>query len=116
MVVIEDHSQTKDEAFDRIMRWVSRTYNSAQTVVQREDRESGNIVINASTTFRRNIVTFPIRYNLTIDVRDDRIRFTSYVGESEAMGVSKGEVQQVNDELAVLRLAIMAAVEEDDDF
>lgn len=117
-VVVEEHSQPKDVAFDRMMRWASMNFVSAQDVVQRDDKDSGTIALAGMTDFKRGgIVSFPIRYNMTVDVRDERARFTFTIGDSpEANGLSSGEAAQVIAFFDAARASMMAAVETDDDF
>ena len=117
-VVVEEHDQTKDVAYERMMRWVAMNYVSAQNVIQRDDKESGTITLAGMTEFTRNYVaTFPIRYNLTVDVRDERARFTYVIGDSpEASGLSKAEAAQVMEDFEMIRAGMMAAVETNDDF
>ena len=43
---------TKDELYNLAMRWVVKTFNSANNVVQLNDRESGNIIIKGNLTTR----------------------------------------------------------------
>lgn len=116
--VIENTTQPKAVAFERLLRWATQTYNSANTVVQRADAESGTIVISALTDVQRApAVTVTRRYNLTMDVRDNRIRFTYNVGEStEAYGVMRGELNEMMANFDRLRSSALAAVNTTDNF
>jgi hypothetical protein len=46
-VVNIDSSTSKDILFSRAKRWVAENFNSAQTVIQNEDKEAGNLILKA---------------------------------------------------------------------
>jgi uncharacterized protein YceK len=117
---IEQHDLTQDEAYDRLMRWVAQTYSSANDVVQRSDKESGTIIVKgAHQVTRMGMTTFPLSYGMTIDVRDEKVRFTQNVGQpmdSDIGGVTKGDADKMHTHFEALRTSAMEALAEDDDF
>lgn len=116
--VVETTTQPKTEAYNRIMRWAAQSYGSAQDVIQRSDPETGTIVLAGITDVQRAPgVSFPRAYNLTIDVRDERIRFTYTVGESSvAHGLQRNELERMMTYFTSLRMRVLEAVNRSDNF
>ncbi len=121
VVTIEEHNFSQDEAYERLMRWVAQTYNSANDVVQLDDKEAGTIIVKGAVDVTRSMmmVSYPASYTTTIDVRDQRVRFTQRVGGSLNPEISDplaGEAKQVHVYFEVLRADAMRALREEDTF
>ena len=78
VVTVEETEVTKEEAYDGLMQWIGQYYTASSEVLQMEDRESGTIVIRAVA----EIGMLPVWYHMTMDVRDNRIRYTQTVGQA----------------------------------
>lgn len=68
---------SKDEIFDRSMRWITQNFKSAKSVVDYEDKSAGTIVakgiipdIDLGGVFNANL-----GFTLTIDIKDGKARF-----------------------------------------
>src|SRR5689334_22885937 len=46
-VVTIDSTTSKDVLFSKAKRWVAENFNSAQAVIQNEDKEAGNLILKA---------------------------------------------------------------------
>ncbi len=118
---IEEHSQTQGIAFDRLMRWVGRTYNSAQDVVQYENRETGSLVLKGIHTVSRAGVGIPLYYTATIDLRDERARFQYNIGEpgpsaTPIRGPFQGDIDKMKEFFESHTASAMRAISSTDDF
>lgn len=117
---IEQHDLSKQEAYDRLMRWVAQTYTSANDVVQRSDEETGTIIVKgAERISRAGLETFAVRYGMTIDVRDGKVRFTQRVGQTMEEGTSKvtqRSAEIMHQRFADMRASAMAALAAEDNF
>lgn len=81
-VVQVDSNVTKDELFNRAMEWIATTYNSANNVIQMQDKEGGQIVVKATTAFDTRFKTGLfhhalgyIDYTLKIYVKEGRYKY-----------------------------------------
>ena len=104
------------------MRWAAQTYNSAQDVIQYQDRESGSMVLKGVHQVSRMGVGIPLNYTATVDVRDERIRFRYNVGgpAASASSVTRGpfpaDVERMQDFFDTLTASATTALETEDDF
>ena len=79
---IEIHNKSKDYAFSRAMDWIAINYNSANSVIQFQDKENGKIVIQAE-------INVPImgsnqrtaKYTLQIWLKDNKAKIKFTLGE-----------------------------------
>ncbi|MFD2961393.1 MULTISPECIES: DUF4468 domain-containing protein [Olivibacter] len=93
---IVQQTATKDELYSRAKIWLARTFNSAQDVVQSEDKEGGHIVAKGITTYTfiskyKKIATpvdIQMHFTLFLDFKDGRYRynFTDMHTESRLQG------------------------------
>lgn len=114
---VEDHELSKDEAFDKTMRWIAESYNSANTVVQLSDEEGGTVVIQATETVRRLTVTIPVRYRMTIDVKDNRIRFQQVIlGRDGGGGLVQSDAEEMHQVFADVRASLLLYFQQDMEF
>lgn len=111
---------SKADAYARFRRWAAQTYNSANSVIQMDDPNSGTLVLKgAETISRMALVTFPMGYTMTMDIRDNRVRFTQVVGvplDSKIGGTTGGDAAKMRDHFATLRASAMASLTRTDDF
>lgn len=116
---VVSHSQTKAVAFQRTMKWVAQSFNSANDVVQLSNEEQGSIVLKGVYAANRFGVRIPTRYTLTIDIKDNKTRFTYLIGspvESDARGPMKYEMSDLVSNYNRLKSSIIAAINTSDDF
>lgn len=116
---VEQHGLTKAEAFARLQRWAAESYGSANEVVQLADEEAGALVLKGAERVVHNPggVLVTVGYTMTIDVKDDRVRFQQRIsGRPDGGYVSQHAADQVLDLFPSLRASAMAALETDDDW
>ena len=115
-------SQTKEVAFNRLERWAAETYNSANDVIQLRDEEEGTLILRGAANvrlFAGDPEQHWLGYTMTIDVRDNAVRFRQTIGEpltGDAGYVSQYAADKLHEEFIVLRASALAALEEDDEF
>lgn len=87
----EKISITKDKAFALIMEDLAERYNSANSVIQYQDKEAGTIVGKAMILLERNAYGIEkyLHYTLTIKLQSDKANFKFVAGELEAFGLGK---------------------------
>lgn len=79
-IVIVDSLSNKQELFSIAREWFAKTYNSAISVIQMEDKESGKIVGKAKMQIYRkgtlgNMEYGHVNYTITINVKDGRYKY-----------------------------------------
>jgi len=121
ITIVENNNLTKDEAFDKTMRWIASYYNSANNVIQLSDKENGTIIINAAHRVSRagGLVSYPLSYTMTIDIKENRIRFKQRIGsplDPEIGGVTRGDAEEMHIYFKDLRTSLLSQFEIDDDF
>ena len=88
--VFEVEGKSKDEIHSIINQWVAENYNSANNVIQMNDKEAGTIIVKGVTdittknligkailknnSYVTEYVESPIKYTLTINIRDGKYR------------------------------------------
>jgi hypothetical protein len=124
-VIVRDHTLTSAVAYDRFMRWAAQTYNSAQDVIQYQDKPSGSVILKGIHSVNRGGALgaqIPLTYTLTADVRDSRIRFSYEVGgiapgsPKTMRGPFSGDVEKMNLFFDSLTNSAMEALGSTDDF
>ncbi len=110
----ETHTLTQAEAYTRLRRWAAQTYSSAGEVIQMDDAASGTLVVKGAELVSRNgIDSFPLGYTLTMDVRDNRLRFTERVGDplrAVIAGTTVSDARQLRRRLDAIRASAIAAL------
>lgn len=77
--VVQVEGQAKDALYGRALEWFARTFNSAQAVLQLQDKDNGKLVGKALFDVTiKDISRFPagrVHYTLTVQVKDGRYRW-----------------------------------------
>ncbi len=115
-VIILEHSQEKDIAYNRLMVEIAKTYRSSNDVIQYEEKESGNIICRGMERVLKQIVYIHIFYTMAITVRDEKIRFEFEVGECLDCRYSLSEVNKMKLFFDDLSQKLYTAIEKDDEF
>jgi hypothetical protein len=85
--VVEVSGQSKDELYDKLRRFIALNYNSANNVIQLDDKESGNIIVKGLLSYDinwRGVSPYSSPHTLDIKVKDERYKYkiTCYGMES----------------------------------
>ena len=70
---------SRQEIYDRTMKWITNNLRSPKAVIQSEDPETGSIVANGVTTMTAEGDSVPsaLAFRMSVDVREgkERVRF-----------------------------------------
>ena len=81
--VVTVDGKTKDEIYAKVKAWLATSLNSANSAVQLDDKENGKIITNLSFksgfSYMGIYATETIKTKLTIDLQDNRFRYTYLV-------------------------------------
>ena len=80
--VLEFENRTKDDLFDKTIEWVTLNYNSANDVVQLNDKEAGKLIVKGIVVLPASMGrTLNINHTLTFEFKENRMRYR-YTGFS----------------------------------
>ena len=79
-VVVLDTTLKKDELYSRAREWFAKTYKSANSVIQMDDKAEGKIVGRASIPITYNNIGIiapggSISYNISVYVKDGKYKY-----------------------------------------
>lgn len=72
--VVEVPNHTKSEIYVKANAWFVETFNSAESVIEFQDRESGRIMGKYVFTYNEGVYTHAVRQTISLDCRDNRVR------------------------------------------
>lgn len=87
--VFDTPGKTKSEIFSLINKWISLNYNSAQNVVQLNDKEAGNIIVKGinevvyknimkefypNNKYMQDYSTIKFNHTIEVNIKDDKYR------------------------------------------
>jgi hypothetical protein len=73
---IVDVSATKQDAYTKTLEWIAKSFGSSEAVIQFKDPEQGKIIGKGIVSVNYGIVPIDTFFTLTIELRDNRVRFT----------------------------------------
>jgi hypothetical protein len=78
VVFIDDHDKEKSDAFVRVHEWIAKNFNSANDVIQMQDKEAGTVIVKAIYPYMQDFgaMTLPVnvQYTLSVYVKDKKIK------------------------------------------
>ncbi|MGN8224530.1 DUF4468 domain-containing protein [Gracilimonas sp. BCB1] len=121
VVTVENHSLSQAEAYTKSLLWVAETYNSANEVLQLQNKETGTLVVSALNTITRagGLVSFSVSYNMTIDFNEEQVRFTQRIGSPQDPsigGISSADAEKMHQHFESLRISLLDYLTKSDDF
>lgn len=118
--VAEVPGVAQGEGFDRLRRWVARTYLSPERAIVNEDRAGGVLAWRAYTTAVPHGIIGPVPYLVTVevDVRDGRLRWRETFAPDPVRQahVSVRALRELRAEADAVRASALAAVDAGDAF
>jgi len=64
---------TQNQIYSNVLLWISKAFNSAESVITFEDKEQGRIVLSPVASYRiLSIIRF--HYSMQIDIKDEKVR------------------------------------------
>ena len=71
--IIDVPNNTKDQLYVEVNSWFVETFNSAESVIEFQDKEAGR-VMGKYSFFMDGDSNFIIRSTITVDVKDNKVR------------------------------------------
>ncbi len=87
--IIEVPNHTKSDIYVKTNAWFVETFNSAESVIEFQDRESGRIMGKYVFSYNEGVYTHVVRQTISIDCRDNRVRIVindPYYKTTQGMG------------------------------
>jgi hypothetical protein len=89
---IDEHDKSKNDAFVAAHAWIAKNFNSANDVIQMQDKDAGMIVVKAvfaySYTLKDPFVTMPmsglLNYTLSLQVKDQKMKMEFLTGNADS--------------------------------
>lgn len=114
---IEEHATTKDSAFVKTIEWIAVNYNSANDVIQLQDKEAGKIVVKGAAPFVNVIYNEHVSYTLAMTIKDQKMKFEFTLGKtipSQSGGYAgyppSSEIPKVEAEFKGIKDALVANI------
>lgn len=85
--ILPVENKTSSAIYANIKSWVATRYNSANDVIQLDDKENGKLIVKAISPFHYGVMGIRIDskcfYTLTIDTKENKFRYTIDMTEVE---------------------------------
>jgi len=113
--VVEADSMTMDAIFKKAIEWITLNYNSANDVIQLNDREDGKIILKGN--FKTNLWWKEgwIKHTLILEFKDNKFRYTytdlSYYSSGSGEVLFEGKMAGKKKALAETEANIDASIE-----
>ncbi len=76
IIEIVDIDLAKEKIFNLSLQFIAENFRSAKAVIEYQDRETGRIIGNGSTTVSDGLMNRPATFIMIIDVKDKKYRIT----------------------------------------
>lgn len=102
---------SKSDLFSRAFEWVAQSYNSAQNVVQMQDKEAGKIIIKAlHSVSSKGYDAGTVSYTLSIYIKDGRYKYvlTDFIHKAPILNkeiFSGGALENTQPKVALFKSA-----------
>jgi hypothetical protein len=102
-IVTIDSTTSKDVLFSRAKRWVAENFNSAQTVIQNEDKEGGSLILKAGFPYMQVVPLSKfdafMHYTFSLSFKEGKFKYdiTNFYPECDSRSYpSMTEAQEPN--------------------
>lgn len=72
--IIETPGQTKDEIYIKANSWFVETFNSAESVIEFQDKEAGKIMGKYVFSYTEGVYTHIVKQTVDISIKDEKVR------------------------------------------
>lgn len=72
--IIEIPGQTKDQIYIKANSWFVETFNSAESVIEFQDKEAGKIMGKYVFSYAEGVYTYSVKQTVDISIKDDKVR------------------------------------------
>lgn len=76
IVEIVEVDLAKEKIYNLSLQFIAENFRSAKAVIEYQDRETGRIIGNGSTTVSDGLMNRPATFTMIIDVKDNKYRIT----------------------------------------
>ncbi|MDR1809196.1 MAG: DUF4468 domain-containing protein [Prevotella sp.] len=94
--IIDVPNLSKSDLYVKVNAWFVEKFNSAESVIEFQDKEAGKIMGKYVYTYSEGIYTYAVRQTISIDVRDNKLRFVvndPYFKTTSGMGQAYPDAQ-----------------------
>jgi len=90
---IDEHEKSKNDAFVAAHTWIAKNFNSANDVIQMQDKEAGVLIVKAAfvysyIAFKDPFITTPgsgvLNYTLSVQVKDQKMKMEFLTGDADS--------------------------------
>jgi len=72
--IIEIPDQTQDQIYIKANSWFVETFNSAESVIEFQDKEAGKIMGKYGFSYAEGVYTYSVKQTVDISIKDDKVR------------------------------------------
>jgi hypothetical protein len=94
--------KTKSQIYSNTKEFIAKTWNSAQNVIQNDDKDGGNIVLKGAITKKvthaLNVFTYLYNYTITFRTKDNKYMLVIdpvYCESAKAVGAALYDIQKI---------------------
>lgn len=72
--IIEFENLSKDELYIRANEWFVDVFNSAESVIEFQDKEAGKIIGKYTFSYAEGVYTYNMKQTVSIDIKNEKVR------------------------------------------
>lgn len=72
--IVEISNQSKNDLYIKANSWFVETFNSAESVIEFQDKEAGKIMGKYVFSYTEGIYYYDIKQTISIDIKDSKVR------------------------------------------
>lgn len=73
--IIEIQGTTKNDLYVKANSWFVDTFNSAESVIEYQDKEAGKIMGKYILFYKEGIYSYMVRQIISVDIKNNKVRF-----------------------------------------
>jgi len=94
--IIEIEGLSKDQLYIKTNEWFVEAFNSAESVIEFQDKEAGKIIGKYVVQITQGLYFYNIKQTISIDVKDNKVRMVVKDPYEKATGSTLGGAQYNN--------------------
>jgi len=98
--VVDLPNMNKEQIFNKSIQWIATSFKSANAIIQYKDIKEGSIICKVTTTTNANLMTYYFHTTMTIDIKDNKSRFTFLANEVTISDTTRDIYGQAEADLA----------------
>ena len=72
--IIDISGKTKDQIYIKANSWFVETFNSAESVIEFQDKEAGKIIGKYVFTYTEGVYGYSVKQTVDLEMKDDKVR------------------------------------------